>query len=73
MLNQSPLPYAGISEQSAALTLEQAVHLYRRLSFGADEATLQAAVGRPANVVVEELIQAAIDLPLPPNPTWTYR
>lgn len=72
MLYQSPLPYGGTSEQSAALTLEQAVHLYKRLTFGADEATLQAAIGRPANIVVEEIIQEAIDMPLAPHPGWTY-
>ena len=72
MLNQSPLPYAGVSEQSAALTLEQAIHLFRRLAFGADEATLLAAIGRPANVVVEEIIQEALDLPLDAHPGWLY-
>lgn len=65
-----PLPYIGMGTQTAPLTLEQAVHLYRRTSFGADEATLQAAVGRPAAVVVDEIVDAALNPP-PADPDWS--
>jgi len=73
MYSQSPLPYGGTSEQTAPLTLEQAVHIYRRLRNGASETVLQNAVGRPANEVVEEIIAAAESAsPGPDHSTWTY-
>jgi len=65
-----PLPYIGMGIQTAPLTLEQAIHLYRRTSFGASEATIQAAVGRPASDVVNEIVDAAINNPIPPEPPW---
>ncbi|MEM8488933.1 MAG: DUF1800 family protein, partial [Bacteroidota bacterium] len=52
------------------LTASQARHLLRRTQFGATPAQIQALVGRPANQVVDELMLAARNTPLPPNPSW---
>lgn len=48
----------------------RAQHLLRRMGFGATPAEITAALQRKPTELVDELITAAFNLPLPPTPTW---
>ncbi|MCB0755931.1 MAG: DUF1800 domain-containing protein [Flavobacteriales bacterium] len=49
---------------------ERVKHLYRRLGFGADLATQQAALGMDPLVLVDSLVDAAVNLPPTTTPAW---
>ena len=61
---------AGLEPYTAALDRHRAAHLLRRVSFGADVDELDALIGRAADEVVDELVDAAIARPLPEEPSW---
>jgi len=73
MRTYSSLPYIGMGFQTDPLSLEDAIHLFRRTSFGASEQRITNAVGRPAYVVASELVDEAFTLPLPYVPGWIDR
>lgn len=60
---------------SAALPWNRAraVHLYRRMTFGAAPATVVAATERPPQDVVQQLIADALALPLTPEPPFAFK
>ncbi len=45
-------------------------HLYRRMGFGTDYATLQAALLQTPSNLVDTLVDTAANLPLTPAPAW---
>lgn len=45
-------------------------HLLRRTGFGASPRQIQAALQKPPGVLVDELVQQALELPLPEAPPW---
>ena len=61
---------ARLEPNTDPLTELQARHLLRRTQFGATPAQINAIVGRPANEVVDEIVLAARNVPLPANPSW---
>lgn len=67
----SVVPY----EASAAVPWNRAraVHLYRRMTFGTSVETVMAALTRDPLVVVDDLIEAALDQPLSPEPEWSMQ
>ena len=67
------LPYVGMSHRTDPLTLDEALHLFRRTSFGASNARIQDAVGRPAFQVVDEIVDEVFTLPFPYVPVWSDR
>lgn len=48
------------------------MHLYRRMGFGATPEELDAALSQTPSQLVDNLIDAAIALPLPAEPEWAY-
>ncbi len=46
------------------------LHLYRRLGFGASPQVVEAALGQTPATLVDNLINQAINTPLPPQPVW---
>lgn len=48
----------------------RAQHLLRRMGFGATPTEIDAALKRKPGELVDELITAAFNLPLPPAPAW---
>jgi hypothetical protein len=49
---------------------QRAKHLYRRLGFGTDLATIQAAILQDPLTLIDNLVDAAITLPTTPAPAW---
>lgn len=47
-------------------------HLYRRMGFGADHATIQSALGMDPAILVDSLVDEAVSLPTTPAPVWGY-
>ena len=45
-------------------------HLYRRMGFGAQPSEIEAALKRKPAELVDELVSSALNLALPPAPTW---
>jgi len=45
-------------------------HLYRRLAFGANHSTIQAALAQDPQDLVDALIDEALATPLPDPPDW---
>ncbi len=50
----------------------RAMHLFRRLGFGATPAELEAALSQNPSNLVDALIDAAIALPTSPEPEWAF-
>ncbi len=61
---------AGLEPYTATLDRHRAAHLFRRTSFGAGVDQLNDAIGRPADEVVDELVDEALARPLPAVPSW---
>ena len=61
---------AGLEPYTATLDRHRAAHLLRRTGFGAGVDQLNAIIGRPADAVVDELVDEAIARPLPETPSW---
>lgn len=47
-------------------------HLYRRMGFGADLPTLQAALSQTPSALVDSLVNQALAQPLSPQPPWAF-
>ena len=47
-------------------------HLYRRANFGASDVMLSDALAQSPEVVINTIIQEAINKPLTPDPEWAY-
>jgi uncharacterized protein (DUF1800 family) len=45
-------------------------HLYRRMGFGAQPSEIEAALKRKPAELVDELVSSALNLALPPAPSW---
>jgi uncharacterized protein (DUF1800 family) len=52
---------------------QRAVHLYRRMAFGAPVETIAAALAQAPTAVVEQLIQDALSTPLSPEPEFANK
>ena len=52
---------------------KRAVHLYRRMAFGTDVDAILAALNQDPQALVDQLIQAALDLPLSPEPDFANK
>ncbi len=63
-------PY--VPDASMPWDKRRAMHLYRRLGFGATPAEIDAALGQNPTTLVDALIDAAIALPTSPEPEWGY-
>ena len=50
----------------------RAIHLYKRMNFGASQQEIDAALQKTPIQLVEEIIDAAIALPLAEEPQWAY-
>lgn len=50
----------------------RARHLLRRLGFGASPEAVEAALRVSPSQIVDQLIDEAIQMPLPPEPEWAY-
>ena len=61
---------AGLEPYTATLDRHRAAHLLRRTSFGAGVDRLNELIGRPADQVVDELVDEAVARPLPETPVW---
>ncbi|MEL7426811.1 MAG: DUF1800 domain-containing protein [Bacteroidota bacterium] len=61
-------PYADSA--GAPWNQQRAQHLYRRLGFGADAATIAAAIQQNPSDVVDQLIDTILSTPNLPEPTW---
>ncbi len=61
---------AGLEPFAENLTTRTATHLLRRLCFGADPSVVETLVGRPADEVVDEIIDDAITMAPPADPEW---
>ncbi len=61
---------AGLEPHTEPLTALTAAHLLRRTGFGASRSILNDLVGQTAGQVVTDLINDALNLPLPPDPVW---
>ncbi len=48
----------------------RAQHLFRRMGFGVKPSEIEAALKRKPTELVDELVNAAFNLSLPPAPTW---
>ena len=51
---------------------ERALHLYRRMGFGANATEIAAALQKDTITLVDEIIDAAIALPPAEEPEWAY-
>lgn len=49
---------------------KRVLHLYRRMGFGANAATIEAALAQNPADIIEQLIDEAIALPVSPPPEW---
>ncbi len=63
---------APLTAFSGNLDVDKAQHLYRRLGLSASIETINAAVGRSASAVIDELINEAINMPNTTEPEWAY-
>ncbi|MFN7119813.1 MAG: DUF1800 family protein [Saprospiraceae bacterium] len=63
-------PY--VPDASAPWDKRRVLHLYRRMSFGATPAEINAALNLSPSQLVDNLINNAINLPLPPEPEWAF-
>lgn len=64
---------AGLEPFQEALSRQQAAHLLRRTGFGASIDQINELIGRDATAVVDEIVDAALDVestPVPPEPVW---
>ena len=61
---------AGLEPYNAPLDQSSAAHLLRRTSFGAAPQQVEHYLGQTAANVANELVQAAIDAPMPDPPEW---
>lgn len=64
---------AGLEPYTAPLDPQKAVHLLRRTALGAAPEKIIALLGRTADEVIDEIIEAATNpdiLPLPDEPEW---
>ncbi|MEM7574709.1 MAG: DUF1800 domain-containing protein [Bacteroidota bacterium] len=74
MTHFSPLPKAAPPPVSVPLWDRQmAVHLFRRMAFGADYLTIQAALAQDPLDLIDDLIQTAQDRPLMPEPAFANK
>ncbi len=62
--------HAGLEPQTTPLTRREAEHLIRRTQYGATPDELAEYIGRPADQVVDELVNAALALPNAQRPDW---
>lgn len=51
---------------------QKAIHLYRRISLGANLNTLEDALSRSPIDIVDEIINYSSTLPIAPEPEWAY-
>lgn len=47
-------------------------HLYRRMGFGADNATITAGLAQSPGALVDAIVNNALALPLSPQPVWAF-
>ncbi|MEM6397725.1 MAG: DUF1800 domain-containing protein [Bacteroidota bacterium] len=52
---------------------QRVIHLYRRMTFGADAATIVAALDQNPIDLVDSLVTEAINLPLTPEPEFAFK
>lgn len=69
-LDQPPAVLAGIDEYTTPLTLEDVLHLHRRMSFAVSLPRAKSHVGKTAREVVEELLGP--DVPADPTPAIKF-
>jgi uncharacterized protein (DUF1800 family) len=69
-VDQPPVVQGGIDEYTTPLTLEDVLHLYRRMSFAVSRPQAAAHVGKTARQVVEELLGP--DTPSDPTPAMKF-
>lgn len=62
--NGTLAPYIG------NLTQDQVLHLYRRMGFGATPQQLSEGMTLSASALVDQILEEAINLPLPTPPEW---
>jgi len=62
-------PFAPSSEMP--WNRERALHLFRRMGFGASPNEIEAALQKSPTALVDEIIDEAINLPLPDEPEWS--
>ncbi|MBX2821602.1 MAG: DUF1800 domain-containing protein [Rhodothermaceae bacterium] len=60
----------SLDPNTSPLTERQAYHLLRRTQFGAPLEHVRALVGQPADQVVQQLIDEAIQTEIPADPPW---
>ena len=65
-----PLPFVGTEVEQNPLTLKTARHLLRRTGFGCSEAEINSVEGLSPAVAVSNLIQDALNHPIPNRPEW---
>lgn len=63
-------PYVPSTE--SPWNTQRAMHLFRRMTYGADPQTIQNALGQNPAQLAESLVQQAVDMPLTPDPEWAY-
>ncbi len=52
--------------------IQKVKHVYRRLNYGATDATLNIGILGTSSELIDTLIQEAIDTPNPPQPEWGF-
>ncbi len=68
--NASINPYVPSAQNP--WTSQKAKHVYRRLGYGANLATIDAAIANAPLTVVDNIVDAAVNLPVTPAPVWGY-
>ena len=61
---------SGLAPYQPALTFEDTQHLLRRAHFGATAEKAQSLVGQTASELVDQLVDEALEAPLPEPPHW---
>ncbi|MCH8961422.1 MAG: DUF1800 domain-containing protein [Bacteroidetes bacterium] len=61
---------AGLEPHNAPLDQSSAAHLLRRTSFGAAPEQIEGYLGQTAADVAADLVQAAVEAPMPDPPEW---
>ena len=61
---------AGLEVYGDELGRIQAAHILRRAGFGGSPAEVQEMVGKAADAVVDDIVDAALAYPLPEPPVW---
>ena len=70
-MEPTPLPInAGLKRYAEPLDRRRAIHLLRRISFGAQFQEIDLLVGMKAEAAVDALVDEAINQPLPDPPSW---